>query len=526
MTGRPSAAAASVALLAASLVVFLTEVVDAAGRPLELPTHLLEWAALVQGELRLVLRAPRGHGKTTLLLADVLWCCWRHNRTATGWLLDRDVPLFDILLLSATDAQALELMTRCRDLLLANERLVGALLPEAGSGTRRRTRWSANEIRLRNGVIVRARTFGSSLRGLHPDRLLLDDVLNDENSLTSEQRDKTYKWFMGTLMPMDARQITIIGTALHQADLLPQLGKKMGHGVDKHHTPLGFRAETFRALAEVTGDTLWPERFPADKLLPLRDEDPLSFSREYQNDPRDDAASLFPYELTQRAIDAGASLTLGTGHPRSDDEVVVLGVDVARSAAARADYTVVTVVAWNRRTGARRVLDMRREKGLEFDAQIELIRDLTVRHRVMVGMVEDNGLQQWLLDGLKNRPETRGRLYGHRTGTNKANLQEGIPRLALAFRAGSWIIPSGDKASLRMARQFQAELSAYGYQDGRYAGVGEHDDTVIAAWLVERTIAWLEELIREGPAEEVIWGEDVGIERLRIGTWDDEWPLA
>ena len=60
MTGRPTAAAASVALFAASFVAFLTEVVDAAGRRLELPTHVLEWAALIQDELRLVLRAPAG----------------------------------------------------------------------------------------------------------------------------------------------------------------------------------------------------------------------------------------------------------------------------------------------------------------------------------------------------------------------------------------------------------------------------------------------------------------------------------
>jgi hypothetical protein len=163
-----------------------------------------------------------------------------------------------------------------------------------------------------------------------------------------------------------------------------------------------------------------------------------------------------------------------------------------------------------------RILDIRREKGLEFDAQIELICDLTVRHRVLSGATEDNGLQQWLLDALGSRPETQGRMFGHRTGTNKANVQEGVPRLALAFRAGSWIIPSGDVPSLRIARQFQEELAAYGYQDGRYAGVGEHDDTVMAAWLVECAIQRLEEFFRL-PAAEIVTMDDLGIERVRIG---------
>ncbi len=200
--------------------------------------------------------------------------------------------------------------------------------------------------------------------------------------------------------------------------------------------------------------------------------------------------------------------------------IVVLGVDLARSAAARADFTVVMVVAWDRRTGARRVLDIRREKGLGFDDQIELLCDLALRYRVLAGVVEDNGFQQWLLDSLARRPETQLKFIGHRTGSNKGNLQDGIPRLVLAFKAGSWVIPSGDAASLRLARQFQTELGAYGYQDGRYAGAGEHDDMVIAAWLTECAILLLEEIFRQPPAEELVTMEDLGIERVRIG---DDW---
>jgi hypothetical protein len=517
VTGRPTAPEASVALLASDVQVFLTEVVDTAGRPLELPTHVLEWAGLIQGEPRFVLRAPRGHGKTTVLLAYALWCCWRHNRTPTGWLIDQDMPLFDILLLSATDAQVLELMTRFRDLLLANERLVGELLPEAGRGTRRRTRWSAKEIRLRNGVIVRARTFRSSLRGLHPDLVALDDVLNDENSLSSEQRRKTYEWFMGTLMPMDAAQITIIGTALHQADLLVQLGKKMGQGVDKHHTPLGFRVETFRALDEVTGDTLWPERFPEEKLEALRAEDALIFSREFQNDPRDDAASLFTYVLVQRAIDAGDGLALGMGHPPVGPEVVVLGVDLARSAAAEADYTVAIAVAWDPATGMRRILDVRRDKGLDFRTQVELVRDLVIRYDVPRCVVENNGFQQWLIDELELDPALQGRIMGQHTGLAKGDLRDGIPRLAQEFQARRWIIPSGDAHSRQYATIFRTELGAFGFRDGKPMGLGEHDDMVIAAWLVERAIQSLIDQAMATETWEMVSAEDVGIKRVKIG---------
>ncbi len=517
MSAEPTPEDLSAAALWQSFPLFFTALVDPFGKPLATPAHLMLWTDLVAEERRLILRAPRSHGKTTLLLAYIAWCCWRHGRDASGRLIDGAPGPFEIMLFSATLEQVSEHMVRLRDLLEANSRLFAPLLPEAGAGTRQRASWSATRVRLRNGATVGARSFHSSLRGMHPDVLLLDDVLNDANTGTLLQRQKTLDIFMGTILPMAPARLVIIGTAIHQTDLLAHLGRGTGKQPDPLHTPLGFRFETFRALDEETDESLWPERFPPDTLHAIRDADPVSFSREYQNDPRDDASSLFPFDLTQRALVAGADLILGTGHPAGDREVVVLGIDPARSAAAGADFTAMIVVAYDVDTGTRRVLDMRREKGLEFDAQIELIRDLVVQHRVSVAKVEDNGMQQWLIDALMRLPQTREVISGHKTfSSNKADLQDGIPRLSRAFHGGRWIIPSGDVPSLRLARRFQAELGAYGFLNGRYAGVGEHDDTVMAAWLVERAILHVEWFLANQEPE-YITIKDLGIEPVIIG---------
>ncbi len=162
-----------------------------------------------------------------------------------------------------------------------------------------------------------------------------------------------------------------------------------------------------------------------------------------------------------------------------------------------------------------------REKGLEIDEQVALVMDLIVRHNVWLGQIENNGFQQRLLDTLRKRSETCARVFGHNTGANKANVNEGIPRLALNFRAGAWVIPSGDPTSPRLARQLQAELGAFGYRGTRLASAARHDDMVVAAWLVERAIAWIEEMRRQLPREEIITMEDLGIERVRIG--EDDW---
>jgi hypothetical protein len=503
------------ALLAASFLMFLAELVDAAGRPLILAPHTLAWAELIAKEPRLVLLAPRSHGKTTLVLAYILWCFWRHAHDEGGRPLAMPAGLFQAVLFSATQPQALVLMAIFRDLLLANADLFGDVAAVFGDDRRRGARFSQTAVRLPSGAELLIRAYRTSTRGMHPDLLVLDDVLNDANSLTSRQREKTWRYLMSTLLPMSPGRMIVIGTAIHQADLLHQLGRGLGAGPDPHHTALGFHWVRYRALDEASGEALWPEVHSAAELYALRDADPLAFSREYQNEPRDDAASMFPYELTQRALDAGAGYTLGSGHPAGPEGCVVLGADFALSEAAGADYTVVMVVAYDLGTYCRRVLDIRREKGLDFAAQIELIRDLVVRHRVTLGVVEQNSFQRWIVDELNRWPETNGRIFGNTTGRGRADPRDGIPRLKLSLLAGSWVMPYGDAASVRLARARQTELGAFGSRNGRLEGVGEHDDMVVASWYVELAVERVEEL-RIQDDYEIVTAADLGIEHVRI----------
>ena len=519
-SGPPTAPTAALhsALLFKSFLYFLAALVDVAGRPLILAPHILDWAQLIEREPRLVLLAPRSHGKTTIVLAYLLWCFWRHGRDEAGRPLAAPAGTFQAVLFSATEPQALVDMVLVRDLLVANVVLFGDVAAVSGAARRRGARWSQAAVRLPSGAELLIRPFRASARGLHPDLLLLDDVLCDENSLASHQRERTLKYFMGTLLPMSPRRIVVIGTAIHRADLLHQLGAGLGSGPDTDHTPLGFRWVRYRALDEVTGEALWPEVHGAAELYAIRDTDPLVFSREYQNEPRDDAASMFPYELTERALDAGAAYALGTGHPAEPDECVLLGADFALSEAVGADYTVVIVVAYHLQTQRRRVLDIRREKGLDFASQVALIRDLVVRHRVALGVVEQNTFQRFIVDELERWPETHGRIFGNTTGRGRADPRDGIPRVKLSLLAGSWVMPCGDAMSRRLARIWQTELGAFGWRDGRLTGVGEHDDLVVASWYVELAILFLDELLaKKEPDWELVSLEDLGIKPYRIG---------
>ena len=280
----------------------------------------------------------------------------------------------------------------------------------------------------------------------------------------------------------------------------------------------GFEWLRFPALDDETKTTLWPDRHPYAELEALRAEEPSIFSREYQNDPRDDAASMFPFELTSRALDDG--LTFVPTYRKAADEVIVLGADLAISEAAAADFTVVIVVAYDRATGRRRVLYACRRKGLGLNQQLDLYAELCVRYNVELGVVEQNVFAAWLLEALQARPETRGRFLGENTGQEKTDFRLGVPGLKMAFLEGRWTMPSGDAESYRFAQQWRAELSAFGWKDGKLEGLGEHDDAVIATWYVERAIRAVERVLES--AEETLYMQDVfpDWKPVRIGDLD------
>jgi hypothetical protein len=504
----------------ASFPYFMSRLVDPAGRPLEVAPHHELWARHLSTEHRVVLLAPRSHGKTWLVLSFILWLLWRHGRSpVTGERLPGPAGTYTVALLSATRPQAGVHMATFKDLLTANAELFGGVPAPGEPGTS----WSATRVRLASGAELITRAFRTSTRGMHPDMLVCDDILSDANSGSQHQRDLTWEHFVGTLLPMHATRVVVIGTAFHRDDLLHRLapgGRGAAHGFAWHR---------YMALDEAAGTTLW-HRHPFEELARIQIADRLAFSREYQNDPRDDASSMFPRELTEHALAAGADLTFVPRYRNPPGGVVVLGLDPAVAEGATADYTVAVVAAVDPATMRRRVLTIRRHRGLALDAQVALVRELCSSYDVTLGIVEDNGFQAWLLQALRRHPETAHRVFGHTTGMERSSLAEGIPSLKLALQADLWVVPCGDAESAALALEWQEELAGFGWRDGRLASAGAHDDLVLATWLLERGVRFATDLLAGAPREEVITGEDLGIELYHIGpeldAADERWAHA
>ena len=502
----------------------MSQLRDPGGTLLTVAAHHKRWCHLFATTDRLALLAPRDHGKTTVSLAYVLWRFYQHALTTqSGARSAHSHATFSALIFSATRDQAEVLIATFRDLLTANEWLLGPIeRPSGAARGLRKVAWSRSHIRLASGAQLWIRAFRTSTRGLHPQLLLLDDVLSDQNSMSQRQRDLSWRYFAGTLLPMNPTQIVVVGTAFHQDDLLHRLAPRSdvmvatGPGLEPRDPVLGFAWHRFRALDEATDTALWPDRHPVQELRALRDFEPTIFSREYQNEPRDDAASIFPYELTQRALDAGSGLTFVPGYVPRSGEFVVLGADLAISEAAGADFTVVIVAAFEIATGRRRILTACRVKGLDLTAQVDLIEGLCARYHAQLAIIEQNGFQRWLIDELRKRP-LGARIIGHTTGQQKTSPEDGVLILKLELLNDRWVMPTGDQESRQFARTWQAELSAFGWRNGKLEGLGEHDDCVIASWFVELAIRFIAHSIGRG--DEIVTMEDEfpGWEPVRIG---------
>lgn len=501
-----------------SFPVFMSLLKDDRGKPLQVPWHIQRWAEMMPDVRRLCLMAARDHGKTYTVLAYIAWRLWRHNRWPDMTLKEgRPDGNLEIVYFSAIIDLSKQRFARLQQFLLDNEHLFGDLLPTADDepsakrNIRERDEWSKTGFTLKNDASAYPKSIGSAVRGLHPQLVVADDIVMDKNSQSALQRGRVWKFLIGTIEPMAGPngQLLVLGTPQHQADAL--------HKLRDHPEFIWMK---YQAVNFDAGKVLWPERYSLEYLLNLQKADPVLFSREYQMDPRDDASSIFPYALTAKPVELGRPLRWRRpfkGVHRAVGDIVVAGGDIALSESVGADFTVYIVAIWNQHTNKRRLLWAERHKGLTFDQQVTLIRDLCRDFDVNVFVLESNLFQKWLKQHLAKFPETAARVFGHTTGVEKQSLEEGVPGMKLVIENDLWEWPTQPTVADEFVAVLRNEMSAFGWQEGKLGGVGEHDDTVMALWLTERAIRIVAEYLPK--EDEIVTAEDIGIERVSLGDW-------
>lgn len=330
--------------------------------------------AILSGDPKRIARAaPRDHAKSvwSTLILPIWVSVYGHKRYT--------------LILSDTSDQADSFLMNIRSEFEDNPRLIEAF------GLMQGAIWHQNKIRLTNGAQIQSFGSGKKLRGSRkkqdrPDLVIGDDIENDENVQSSDQRRKLKDWFFSAVMKTgDVRTTTyiVIGTVLHPNSLLADLLKNPGFNTRKYvavtkfspskrwqewrnifinlaNPNREFDAKAFFEMHRVEmlagTEVLWPQWEGYYDLMVMRLTEGLSaFNKEKQNNPvnpderifhvdEEDPRHFFEYAELEEALYKGHMRIAGVCDPS-------LGKDLKKG-----DPSAVLVGALHMQTGQMYIL--------------------------------------------------------------------------------------------------------------------------------------------------------------------------
>lgn len=188
------------------------------------------------------LAAPRGEAKSTIVTRlFALYCVVTNQKNY-------------IAIISDSLDQSAEFLQAIKTELEVNPRIKTDFPKVHGAGRI----WQSYTIHTANSIKIQCAGARKKMRGwvygaYRPDLVLLDDLENDENVESPEQREKLYKWLLRTPLKLAAAgekmDVVYIGTILHHDSVLNRILKNKG-----------WTTRVFRALLEWPDNmTLWDE---------------------------------------------------------------------------------------------------------------------------------------------------------------------------------------------------------------------------------------------------------------------------
>lgn len=292
--------------------------------------NLHDYLISIRGVPLSATEAPRNHAKTQIecFLIEIFQA------------LEEPQNFQHYLNVQATKEKALAINTAIRHEIEQNEVLRIIYGDQVG-----KDKWTDSQFVLDNGVIFTAVSAGQSIRGINhngirPDYIVVDDLYDEEDIENPEKTEKKNRWWWGSLYPARAKSkrtsIHLIGTAINKEDLLEQLKNKKR-----------WKTRSFQAIIDFDKKiVLWPELNTFESLMADKlDMGSIIFSREMQNERRDDATSIIKpsYLLNWEydPIDLRKELIAGTGRRLIG---VIMGNDPSIGKNQEADDTGTAVV--------------------------------------------------------------------------------------------------------------------------------------------------------------------------------------
>lgn len=357
--------------------------------------------------------APRGNAKSTLVTQIfVIWCLVTNRKK------------YPVIIMDALD-QALPMLEAIKAELAFNPRLIMDYPAATGQGRV----WQVGTIVTANDAKVQVFGSGKRMRGLRhgphrPDLAIGDDLENDENVRSPEQRDKLESWLKKTVLSLgaadDSMDVVVIGTILHYDSVLARLIKnplwksrkfkaviEWPHRMDLwdkweelllnegEESASAFYIER-KTEMEAGGIVSWPAAQPLYKLMVKRARDGRpAFDSEQQNDPisGDDAPfanciQFWVNRLAEWRFFGACDPSLGKQGASRDPSALLVG-------------------GFSRNTGILDVVEAQIKKRLP-DKIIEDVIELHKEYRCVLWVVETVQFQEFFKTELVKRSALKG----------------------------------------------------------------------------------------------------------------------
>lgn len=379
-------------------------------------------------------------------------------------------------------------------------------LREVFPGLKKATPWTQTALTVERPVFskdpsVQAAAIHGDIIGSRIDFLIIDDVLDYENTRSAEMRKEHRTWLQSAILgrlTADA-PVWIVGNAYYADDLLHWLAESMGYAWIKY------------PVMDDAGRIAFPEEWSADriekKIQELGGPGSAEAERQLFCKPRSEGDSRLKEKWVQACLARGEGVNvLADLTPETTPEGAVAhtGVDIGVKKKKKSGKTVAfSILSYP--NGDRQVIGVKSGR-FDFSQIVGTVLEEQRRFCSLV-FVEDNGAQDFVLQGAHAvDPGAELVVQAFHTGVNKTHPVFGVESLFGEMAREKWIIPSRRLPSGKLIgatkeiREWLSEALAYTPE----THTGDH---LMASWFAKESAR-----LREKPPTEIgvrIIGQDV-----------------
>ena len=304
----------------------------------------MEWFYLAQNNSRVMIQAPSGFSKTTILgVAYPLWVAFNY-------------PNQQILIISKSLSQSKRLLSIIRSYIEDNELLIHLKPQDLDS-------WNKFELVCSNKCKLYCRPYSITIKGERVDLMILDELCSYEDP------NIFFDHLISRMNP--GGKIIGISTPEGPSDLMGLISvrNKGDYIIRSYPAIFNYSGESLE-----TGKSIWAERFPIESLMKLRREQGEQyFQKNFMLNIFAESGDsvVFPIKSINNCLDPVRTYTTVRENEKS---MIVIACDFAISRGDRADYDAFTVL--EKSDGFYYVKRQEMYRGMPVPAKINRIKEL------------------------------------------------------------------------------------------------------------------------------------------------------